>query len=471
MRCGRFTATVWLCLVVFGGGISHLRAQMASVPAESDTASSAASSISTTDKALPRLDEQADLGDYLAYAALESPALKGAFQRYQAALAQVPQARSLGEPQLSYQYFIKEVETRVGPQRQSLGLSQRFPWFGVLDLKGNAAEQAARAAAQQVEFAKLALFFTVKNAYFEYYYLAQAIAVTEENLALLGQLEQVLLTRYSTAVASHPAVVRVQVELGKLDDRLRTLHALRQPTAGRLNAALNRPIAADIPWPKEITISEMAFPDEEVLAVFRTTNPALKTLDARIEQQKRLIDLAQTDFYPDFTLGVNYVEVGDSSGGRHPADDGKDVLGAMLSINIPLWREKYQAGVRQARARYHGAVSDRLDEQNRLASELQLALFDFHDASRKIDLYANSLLPKAQEAFKVTQSAFLAGQSSFSDLIDAQRLLLEFQLALHRSRANHEQSLAKVEMLVGRDLTDTTNEDADTTDSVDAPRT
>jgi len=453
MRHGKPRTIPWLLLALCYADHAPLQAQLPLPASTFDVTAPTASLAEPAESLLPRLDEHALLADYLAYAACNSPALKAAFQRYQGALAQIPQARSLPDPQLTYQYFIKEIETRVGPQRHAVTLSQRFPWFGTLDCQADAAAQTAQAARQQLEVAKFNLFFTVKDAYFEVAYLAQAIAVTNENLALLQQLEEVLLTRYAAATASHPDLVRVQVERGKLDDRLRALQALRLPTAARLNAALNRPITTPIPAPGPVTPSPITLADDEILNLLPQANPALKTLDARIEQHKHLIALAQKDFYPDLTIGLNYVEVGDSTASRRPPDDGKDAIGALLSVNIPLWRNKYHAAVRQSRARYHAAVNDRLHRQNTLAADLQLALFDFHDARRKIDLYANTLLPKAREAFSVTQAAFLTGQSAFTDLIDAQRLLLEFQLALHRAHADHEQSLAQLEMLVATDLT------------------
>ena len=47
----------------------------------------------------------------------------------------------------------------------------------------------------------------------------------------------------------------------------------------------------------------------------------------------------------------------------------------------------------------------------------------------------------------------LAGQFPFwADLIDAERILLEFQLSNERALADHARGLARLEMLVGREL-------------------
>jgi outer membrane protein TolC len=400
---------------------------------------------------LAELTENSGLSDYLAYAALNNPGLEAAFNRWKAAVELVPQVESLPDPRFNYKYFIEEVETRVGPQRQSFGISQLFPWFGKLDLRGDVAGQAANAARQRYEAAKLKLFFEVKDAYYEYYYLAKSIAVTKENVSLIKHLESVAQSRYKAAAGTHSAVIRAQVEMGKLEDRHRTLLDLQHPVVARLNAALNRPVEAKIPWPTALKFEEVDVADEELLAKLVTENPELKALDFEITQNKKSVDLAKKDYYPDFTFGLNVIDTDDSPVGN-PSDSGTDPVIASVSINIPLWREKYAAGVRQARSRYFASRGKRKQKANSLSSQLKMTMYRFRDAERKIDLYRNALLPKAKESLKVTESDFRAASGSFTDLIDAQRILLEFALSYERALVDRSQSLAKLEMLVGREI-------------------
>ena len=53
------------------------------------------------------------------------------------------QVKALPDPRFTYRYYIEEVETRVGAQRQAFELAQRFPWFGKLKLRGDAAFEAS----------------------------------------------------------------------------------------------------------------------------------------------------------------------------------------------------------------------------------------------------------------------------------------------------------------------------------------
>ena len=174
----------------------------------------------------------------------------------------------------------------------------------------------------------------------------------------------------------------------------------------------------------------------------------MKRLDFLAEKEKANIALAKKEFYPDVTLGVDYVDTGPARMAG-VADSGKDPVMAGFSINIPLWWGKYRAGVREAESRYAATQLERQDRANVLTTDLELALFKYQDAERKIALYRDALIPKADENVKVIQRSFESGKSDFLSLIDAERMLLEFQLTYERAVADREQGLSTVEKLVG----------------------
>ncbi len=400
----------------------------------------------------PELTEASGLGDYLAYAAAHNPGLEAAFNRWKAAAERVPQVRALPDPKLSYRYYIREVETRVGAMRQGFGLSQTFPWLGKLDLRANAAAGEAEAQRRRFEVERLQLFYDVTHAWVEYAHLRRRIAIVRRNMDLVQHMEQVGRARYRAAAASHPDVIRAQLELGKLEDRLKALEALREPLAAELNAALNRPMDRELPWPEKIAYEPVSLDEQRLRARLGESNPELKALDARLAAAKRRTELARKAYYPDVTLGVDYTDVADSTGGRNPADDGEDAVAVMATINLPIWRDKLAAGVREAKRRQWAAARDRRQRANDLGARLSLALYHFRDAERKLNLYRETLVPKATEAFKTSESAFRAANADFTDVVDAQRVLLEFELAAERALADRAQRLAELEMLVGREL-------------------
>mgnify|MGYP006297524889 CR=1 FL=1 len=440
-------------LLVFSGCVSQQDEDAPFFYTDETGKGNAFEPLSNVSAQLPRLDEDSGVSDYLAYAALNNPGLEAAFNDWKAAMERIPQARSLPDPRLEYKYYIEEVETRVGPQRQGVSISQMFPWFGKLRLRGEAAAEAAEAARQRYEAEKLELFFEVRDAYYEYYYLARSIAVTKENIALVKHLEGVAGSRYKSAAGTHPDVVRAQVEAGKLENRHRSLLDMRKPLQARLNAALNRPPETEILFPSEVPSEDIVINESRLLSAFSAVNPQLKAMDSEIKRHKKDIKLAGKEFYPDMTFGLGFIDTDDASSGA-PSDSGKDPVIASVSINIPLWRDKYKAGVNEARHKYYAAIGRRRDKENTLNYRLKRALYEYRDAERKMDLYKNALLPKSKESLKVTESGYRSGSSSFTDLIDAQRILLEFSLSYERALVDRAKSLARLEKLTGGEIGD-----------------
>jgi len=395
--------------------------------------------------------ENPALPDYLAYAALHNPGLEAAFNRWKAALEKIPQVTSLPDPRFTYAYFIQEVETRVGPQRQKLALAQTFPWFGKLSLRGSVAFQASEMERQKYEAAKLKLFYQVKSAYAEYYYLARAISITSENLTLMKYLESVARNNYSAGLASYSDVIKAQVEIGKLEDRIETLKELRGPIVARLNAALNRPEKAPLPWPQSLPVENVHITDEQLFSWLKGENPNLKAKTFQMAKEKAAIDLAKKSYFPDVTVGVEWVDTDEAlkSGTK---DSGKDPVIAMVSVNLPIWHGKYRAEKQEAEARFRAAQKEHKNIENNLLAEAKMALYKFQDAERKISLYRDTLIPKTKQSLEVSLESFKGGEATFLDIIDAQRTLLEFQLSMERSIADRAIRLAELAMIVGKDI-------------------
>ena len=210
------------------------------------------------------LDPRAELAEYVRYAEQHNPKLKQALARYKAALAKVAPARAWADPRLTYGYFARPVETRTGPQEMRVSAAQTFPWKGTLNLKGQIAQREAEVEGQRYEAARRSLVFAVKAAYYDCYFLERAIAVTESNVRLLSHLEEVGRTRYRGGTGEHAAVLRAQVELGRLADRLRSLRQQRRPASARLNAALGRAVTAPIAVPDSLPMAALPLDEEEL---------------------------------------------------------------------------------------------------------------------------------------------------------------------------------------------------------------
>jgi outer membrane protein TolC len=373
--------------------------------------------------------------------------LRAAFDRWTAAREQVSQAGSLPDPRISYAYFLESVETRVGPQKQKFGIAQSIPLFGKLGLREDVAVQMAHAAGAAFEQARQQLRFRVSQLWNDTYYLHRAIEVTGENVRLLGDLESVALAQYASGMAPQAAVIRAQVERGRLEDRLRTLRDQQRPLLAALNAELNRAPDTPIARPTEITTRPLP----------ETLDPSLVEASPQLAAQRSLVGkeaaaarLAGRGPIPDLTIGAEYIDTGESPM-PNIADTGKDAVVASASVNIPLWFGRYRAEKHQADARHAAADRDLTQLRSRLLAEMELAHFEYRDADRRVDLYEHTLVPKARQSLRVAEDAFTTGQNTFLELVDAQRTLLEFQLSLERARADRATKYAHIRMIVGHD--------------------
>lgn len=412
-------------------------------------AASACAAEAVSDPNAPRT-----LAEYLRLAALRNAGLKAAFEEWKAALEEVPQAKALPDPRFTYGYYITEVETRVGPQRQRAGITQIFPWFGTLAARTDVAAAAAKAAHKRYEAKKLRLFHEVKDGFYEYVYLAGAIQVARESLGLIKHFEEVARTKYITAEASHPDIIRAQMELAVLEDKLAALEEMRGPVVARLNAALNRSAGSLLPWPQGQPYRAPTLGREQILAMLKRQNPQLQAMDFDLESAQSRVALAKKKFYPDLGVGIDWIDTGDAPvpGVR---DSGKDPVILMFSMNLPVWRKSYGAAELQARARRRRLAHEKKELANSLVARAERILYDFEDSERKIRLYGGTLVPKAEELLGASEAAYAAGTVDFLTLLDAQQTLLRFRLQDERALADREQKLAELEMLAGTALSGT----------------
>lgn len=376
------------------------------------------------------------LQDYLRYASLNNAELKAKFEEWKAVIEQVPQAKSLPDPKFTYGYFIEEVETKVGPQRQKFEIMQTFPWFGVIEARGDQAAAKAKAAHKRYEAKKLELFQEVKYAFYEYTYLAKAIEITKQNLELVTHFEEIARSRYITAITSHPDIIRAQIELAILEDRLESLKELRPAITAKLNSILNRQTSSNLPWPKSPQYQQISIDFSQLYAMILQNNPDLQAMDYEIEAARNTEKLAKKKFYPHFGIGVGYIDTAHARASG-VEDSGKDPIIAMISLTLPIWTGNYKAVQRQARAQLHQKTHEKTQMENTFAAKAQQLLYEFEDSNRKIKLYRDVIILKAKEMLVASETAYQAGTIDFLSLIDAQRILLKYELFYERRLAEN----------------------------------
>ena len=384
------------------------------------------------------------LQDYLRYASLNNAGLKAAYEQWQGALEQIPQAKALPDPQMQYGYYTRQSDMQMN---QMVSVMQMFPWFGKIDARTEAAMKNAQAVYQTYQASRLALFREVKEGFYECAYLAKATDIAKENLELLRHFEEVARTKYTAAEAGQPDVIRAQVELARMEYVLRSLEQLRKPTVSKLTKALTLPADTNLPWPRVEAFEAAPLEYEQLVNLLRQNNPELAGLDFELMAAKSRIELAKKNFYPDIGVGVEWTEFERSSG-----MSGRDSVALMFQINLPLWRDSYSAGQRQAQAMASGIEQEKIDTENTLLAKAAQSYYDYSDSIRRIRLYHDALIPKGKELLQASEAAYRAGTIDFLSLIDAQRMLLDYYLSYQRALADNRQKLAELEMIVGTEL-------------------
>ena len=391
------------------------------------------------------------LQTYLRIAEKQNPGLKAARQRWNAALERVVQARSLPDPHISLAYFIREVETRVGPQQYKLGLMQRFPWFGKRSLEGKIAKEGADGLKHRYDTLKLGLFYKISKRYYDYYLITRSIAILDVSISLLESVEKQVETAYSTGTASYGTILRIQLERDKLKDRQRSLRSKLTVLRTAINGSLNRASQKEICVPDRLDSIDRQ-PDVNTLAkILAHENPELKQHERLIGAAAARVKLSKKAYYPDISLGMDMIGTA-STGNIDLVDNGKNPFAIKLSANIPIGRGKIRASIRESRLRLEAGKNRKVDKANQLRAELEMALFRFNEAGRIVRLYQVKLIPRATQAYEVTSSAFSTAAATFNDFIDTQRTLLEFELMVEKAKVTQYQSLALLEKIIGRRL-------------------
>lgn len=401
---------------------------------------------------LGSIKEDAALDDYVRIGLRNNPGLRAAFYKWKASFNKIAQAFSLPDPQVTFTEYIESVETRVGPQERAYSVRQKIPLPDKLWIRKNKTFKASEAEYYNFEKMRLDLIYKITDAYYEYAYLSKAILLMEENIKLLKNFENVAQAKYKSGLTQNQDLLKVQVELGKLENDLLSLQDLRSTLVSRLNALMNLPESTSLPWPEELledTTMRDKYNEIDVLyGILKEKNPEILELSRKVDQSKEGLKLAQREYFPDLTVGFTQVDTGEALN-PSMAGSGKDAQMVMFSVNVPIWINRLNAGVEAADAQVKASENMLVNRKNELLTQLALVHYKLRDSLRQSKLYKDALLPKATQTLNATQSGYEGGKADFLSLIDSQRVLFNFQLAYYRHNTDFHQRLAELKSLLG----------------------
>jgi outer membrane protein TolC len=353
-----------------------------------------------------------------------NPSIRAAYNNWQVEFLKVNTAGDLPDPFVSFTHYFEEVETRTGPQKQAVNLIQKLPWFGRLDLQHSTQSKKARAAQADLQSRTLTVFKELEQLYYDFYYLQEASRIARENKGLLLSFEPIARNIIKTGQSSKD-LIKLQVELGHIENRIAHLKLRYMLLKSRMNELLNLAPGTAITFTaKPHKISTLKSKKELLHAIY-ANNPELKSFEFKLNSASDQILLAKKDHYPDFSVGVKYIR---TSGGdtAHP-DDGKDPIILTIGMTIPLNQKRYSALEQSAINHRESLANSKIGKRRELERALTTTLFELQDSTRTYRLYTNTLIPKNSQSLKITLQAYRNGKSSFLELIDIQRQQLDFE--------------------------------------------
>lgn len=387
------------------------------------------------------------LNDYLKTAEENNPELKVIYNEYQASLEKIPQVGALADPQVSFGYFLQPVETRVGPQRVTVGVSQALPWFGTLKAQKTVEETKAKAEFEAYQDARLQLFYEVKEVYYQLYYLEKAEVITNENLELLNSMKSLTQVSFEAGKAALVDVLRLDMDIEDLKVKLESLKDAQQAAEIKFEKLLNSdleesPFMPDTLW-NEVVDDDKVDIQKQMIA----NSHRLKALDKKYEAYGHQQDAAEKMGMPGFTIGANYINVGKRTDMDVP-NNGKDaLLLPQIGFKIPINRKKYRSMVKEATFKRE-AVSAQIDNTtNQLITKMEMVYKDYQDALRNVELYSKQS-DLAQRSLDLLQTAFTTDGKNFVEVLRMNQKLLNYQLQLEKARSNRNTKAAYINYLI-----------------------
>ena len=383
---------------------------------------------------LPVLDSNATLATLLTYAMLNQPRVEAAYYEYAAQVERITLARSLSDPRFTFQMDITNVISSIMP-----GLMIDIPWPTKLTARADVASAVSRARYFDYENAVLLTAFEVKRPYYQLHFLSERIRLNRKMLILMNEVEEIARAQNESGKVTMQDVLRAQIEQERLKNDIANLEDSRNPLMSKLKTSLGMaPGQPNPPMPSRFEPTKLDISSDQLFAIAMAQNPRLKAMEAEVRAAEEGINLAHKSQYPDFTVGVE-----------------ADVKAApimwrpKLDVTLPIWRDKIAAEIAAAQGEKGAAAARLTAEQLQLAVDFADKSYMYREARRNLKLLTDGLLSKAQLSLDVALSAYSSGKIDFINLLEAERVLLDFQLAEVEARLQCEMALADLSLIIG----------------------
>ena len=388
------------------------------------------------------------LEDLVREALQKNPAVQSVLHTFEAQRRRVPQAKMLPDPMVGIGWAGNitpfSVQSGDPSSYRAVTASQQLLYPGKLKLRGEIASKDADAASSDLEAIRRRVTADMKSAFFEYWFYDKAIQTTLKDKDLLTKLSQIAEARYRVGKGVQQDVLRSQVEISLPLQRLTVLQQQRTTSQARLNTLLARSPEGLLPPAENIERSPLNCSLDDLYRLARQNDPGLHREEQMIERNQLAVNLAQKDYYPDLSVGYMYQQ--------RPMLP--DMYGMTFTINVPVfYKSKQREEVRQATEERLSAESSRDNRKNELNFELKQQYLAAKASDELLRLFSEGVVPQSSLALESSMSAYQVGTVDFLSVIGNFSTVLNYEIDCYRELANYQSSLARMESMVGVDLT------------------
>ena len=300
-----------------------------------------------------------------------------------------------------------------GMTQAQLGYRQDFPSgksraFSTRRLESMSLEMTASADARVRD-----VLTNVRSGWLEAYYWQHAHDIVTESRPFFSDLVTVTRSSYAVGRKTQHDVLRAELELSRLDDRLIEINRhnmqARAALSEWLGSAASRPIASKLPAWEQI-------PAIELLHDNLSSHPALRAADAKVDAQRAGVNLAEECKKPGWALDLDY---GYRDGFLPSGEPRSDFISLSVTMDLSFFRKNRQDRSLAAALSERSASEFEKNELSRhLSSQLDGEYAHWQDLTRRLALYESLILNLSENQ---AQAALLAYQSEVGDFADVMR--------------------------------------------------
>jgi len=282
----------------------------------------------------------------------------------------------------------------------------------------------------------------LKVAYYEWLSVQKAIDLTRKNSDLLSRFEEIARNRYQVGKGIQQDVLKAQLEVSMLEQQLAMLNEKRQRAEAEIASLLAVPSIA-IGAPADIQPSTLSVSLDDLLKA-TGDSPRVRAEQKMVDARAVGIDRSLKDFRPDFGVNLQW---------QHTGSNFPDYYMAMVSVKIPIYyARKQRYALEEAHSRLSEAKQNYRTAQQEAIFRVKDQYLAIHSSERILNLYKTTLLPQAQLTVDSAASAYEVGSIDFLTLVSNLTNLISLERQYYDELARHEQAIARLEPVVGREL-------------------